>query len=51
MSGCPGNPNQGRRDKFERMREYAERMAPHSGEFVEGTGETVSETVLRETEW
>jgi len=32
------------------MREYAERMAPHRGEFVEGTGETVSETVLSDEE-
>jgi len=33
------------------MREYAERFAEHSGEFVAETSEHVTARLLRETQW
>jgi hypothetical protein len=39
---------------FAEMRRYAEKMAEFSGEFVDGvggTGDHISERLLRETEW
>jgi hypothetical protein len=33
------------------MRAYAEKMAPHSREFVAESNEHITERLLRETEW